>query len=191
MSKILRNDGGVDVVLTDVGVTVAAASSYTVPPQDYPAFSASGDAIKALADSTLILNDGSSDVLDLSKAVDILKGWPVQVVSASSDPFFFDYSGTVVGDDAAVILEHNVNPVNTLELTRIYVECRRESIVQVFLSGEEIARLVTGPGKPIDSFDWRPNKICVGGSVVVVQIQKRPGLPDTDAGIHLMGIQTS
>lgn len=191
MSKILRNDGGADVALTDVGVTVAASSSYTIPPQDYPAFSASSDTIIAVANLSLILNDGSFDVTDISRAVDILKGWPVQDVPTTEEPFFFDFSGVVSGDDAVVILEQIVNPADTIELTRMYLECRRESIAQVFLDGQEIARLMTGPGKPTDGFDWRPNKICEGGSTIIVTLQKRVGLPDTDASVHLMGIQTS
>lgn len=75
MSKILRNLGAADVVIADVGVTIAAFTDYTIPPQDYLTFAASSNTIGFLADSTLTLNDGSNDILNLSQAVDILKGW--------------------------------------------------------------------------------------------------------------------
>lgn len=193
MSKILKNQGGADIVLDDVGVTVSAGTDYTIPPQDYPAFSASGDTIKALANESLKFNDGSFDfpITELSRAVDILKGWPVQEVPTDETEFFFDFTGVISGDDPQTILEQTVDPLVNIELQRIYLACRREAVLQVYLDGTEIAKLVTGPGKPTDSFDFKPNKICAGSSTLLAQLQKRVGIPDTDASVHFMGLQTS
>lgn len=75
MSKILKNLMPFDVEIADVGVKIAGAQNYTIPPQDYLRFAASSDTIRELARGELLLNDGGNDVSDLSDAVDILKGW--------------------------------------------------------------------------------------------------------------------
>lgn len=189
MSKILRNDGGSDYVLDDVGVTVAASSSYTIPPQDYPAFAASSDTIKALADLLLTLNDGGNDVTELSKAVDIIKGWPIQVDETSTDsPFFFDYAD-IPASGPLVIYSQAVDPGATIILNRIYVACRMESMLQVYLDGVEIAFLRTGAAFPMASFDWKDGRNCESGSTITIVFTKRDGAPDIDVGVHLMGIQ--
>lgn len=189
MSKILRNDSGSDYVLTDVGVTVAAASSYTIPPQDYPAFAASSDTIKALADSFLILNDGGNDITELSKAVDILKGWPVQTGTTTTDsPFFFDYAG-IPPSGPEVIYSQSIDPGVTLLLNRIYIACRMESMLQVYVDGAAIAFLRTGAAFPMASFDWKDGRSCESGSTLTIVLTKRDGAPDIDVGVHLMGTQ--
>lgn len=93
MSKILKNNTVFDVEIADTGVTVPASGEYTIPPQDYSTFAASSNVISFLADSTLILNDGGDDITVLSRAVDIIKGFPPQLTS----PFFFDTSNIPVG----------------------------------------------------------------------------------------------
>lgn len=72
MSKILVNNNGFDVEIADTGVTVAASSNYTIPPQNYLDFAASSDVIVLIANGTLVLNDGGSDILVVSQAIDII-----------------------------------------------------------------------------------------------------------------------
>ncbi len=93
MSKILINNTATDIFITDTGVTVSASFPYVIPPQDYATFAASSNVITELASGNIKLNDGSSDIDTLSKAVDILKGFPPQITS----PFFFDTTNVPVG----------------------------------------------------------------------------------------------
>lgn len=73
MSKILKNNTGSPVVITDTGITVPASSSYTIAPQDYPLWSASSNVITFVGDSTITVNDGSAD-LSISDGIDLIKG---------------------------------------------------------------------------------------------------------------------
>ncbi len=96
MSKILRNPDLLNaVVLADVGVTVAADSQYTIPPQDYLAFAASSDVIRALSDESLILNDGGNFITNLSNAIDIIKGWAPQAEDDSLAGVTQQFAGSV------------------------------------------------------------------------------------------------
>lgn len=189
MSKILVNTSGFDLEITDTGVTVAAATNYTIPPQDYPTFAASSDVIRLLSDPLqLILNDGGNDILELSKAIDIIKGWPVQPVVEEDVPFFFDYADIPIGDGPHTLFSQVIAIGETLDLTRASVSCRMESITQIFKNGLVVGELRTGAALPMANFDWRPNNVCVEGDTIEVVFTKRAGSPDVDVGIHLMGI---
>jgi hypothetical protein len=61
-------------VITDVGVTILADTSYTISPTQYMLWAASSDVIVAIANGSLIVNDGSSD-WNVSDGVDIIKGF--------------------------------------------------------------------------------------------------------------------
>lgn len=81
MSKILKNNTASPVDVTDTGVTVPASGQYTIPPQDYPLWAASSDVITVVGDSTLTVNDGSSD-LTISDGIDLIKGlFPTFIIS--------------------------------------------------------------------------------------------------------------
>jgi hypothetical protein len=189
MSKILINNQVSDILIDDVGVTVAASSSYVIPPQNYPLFAASSDVIRLLSfPDSLILNDGGNDITILSDAIDIIKGWPVQPDTAVDTPFFFDYADIPVGAGPHVLISSTVGVNETLELTRFYYTCRMESFVQVLKNGSPIASLRTGAAMPMASFDWRPNNICVANDSIEIVLIKRPGAPDIDVGAHLMGV---
>ena len=142
MSKILINNQGIDIELLDVGVTVPAISTYVIPPQNYPVFAASSDVIRFLSlgneGGGLVLNDGGNDILVLSDAIDIIKGWPVQPVVEEDTPFFFDYAGVVSGSDPQTLIAYFVPPNATAELTRFYYTCRMESFVQILKNGSLI-----------------------------------------------------
>ena len=73
MSKTLNNSTGSAVALADVGVTVPASGSYTIPQTDYPLFAASSNVVTKVGDGTLIVNDGSSN-LSISDGIDLIKG---------------------------------------------------------------------------------------------------------------------
>lgn len=75
MSKILKNNTALDVEIADTGVTVLASAQYTIPPQDYATFAASSDVIAKIASLSLTFNDGSSDITNISNAIDAIKGW--------------------------------------------------------------------------------------------------------------------
>lgn len=85
MSKVLVNSTGGDVAITDCGVTVAASSSYTIPPQDYSTFAASSDVITLLTAGTLTLTDGTTTIQPLSVAIDVIKGIIVIPVAFEGD----------------------------------------------------------------------------------------------------------
>jgi len=73
MAKILKNQTGSAVSISDTGITVPASGNYTIPPQDYNLWAASSDVITEIGDGTLVVNDGSED-LSISDGVDLIKG---------------------------------------------------------------------------------------------------------------------
>ena len=73
MSKILKNTTGSTIAINDVGISISANSSYTIPPQDYLLWSASSNVIAPIGSLEIIVNDGSFD-LSPSDGVDLLKG---------------------------------------------------------------------------------------------------------------------
>lgn len=81
MSKILINNTASPVPITDTGVTIAASSQYTIPPQDYLLWAASSNVVTYIGDSTLTVNDGSDD-LSISDGVDLIKGLFPKTVDA-------------------------------------------------------------------------------------------------------------
>jgi hypothetical protein len=194
MSKILVNNLGSDVILDDVGVTVAGSSSYTIPPQDYPQFAASSDTIIALSNLSLILNDGGNDITDISQAVDILKGWPLQATTEEApteEPFFFDYDDIPSGPGPHTIFSYAVGTGQTLDLRRTSFTCRIESQLKILKNGFAIGQLMNGAAQPSSNFDWRPDHICVESDFIEIILTKRNGAPDTDVGVHVMGVLTT
>lgn len=73
MSKIVRNDTASPITVNDVGVTIPASFSYTIPAQDYLLWAASNDAITFIGAGDLIVNDGTSD-LTISDGIFLIKG---------------------------------------------------------------------------------------------------------------------
>jgi hypothetical protein len=191
MSKILVNNNGFDVSIPDVGVTVAASSAYTIPPQDYATFAASSDVITRLAALELVLNDGGVDIVSLSQAIDVIKGWPIQVSETEDEPFFFDFADILVGEGPHSLFSQTIDPGLIISLTRIVVSCRVEAMVEVFKNGAVIGSLRTGAAQPMSSFDWRPNQELVEGDSIEVVLTKRANAPDNTVGVHLMGVQNT
>lgn len=187
MSKILRNDDPINSVdLPDVGVSVSALTSYTIPPQDYPTFAASSDTIRALSISALILNDGGNDITSLSAAVDILKGWFPSATTLAED-FFFDYFDVPVGVGPHTLWSYPVTFPDLIELISISVSCRTESVWTVLKNGVVIADLRTGAAQPRDSFKWDTGRDFELGDLIEVILLKRTGAPDTDVGLSVQG----
>lgn len=188
MSKILRNDHPVNpVVLTDVGVVVAPSSSYVIPPQDYPAFAASSDVIIALCNNVLILNDGGNDITVLSDAVDIIKGWFPSAAPVGDD-FFFDYYDVPVGAGPHILFTQPMIFPTVLEISRITVTCRIESVWEVYRNGLVIADLRTGAAQPSANFLWHPSREFEIGDVVEIILTKRPSSPDVNVGLYVQGL---
>ena len=88
MSKILKNNTGSPVIISDVGQTVPAASQLLIQVTDYLLYAASSDVIILIGDSTLTVNDGSTD-LSISDGTDLIKGlFPTQIaVTQIDDPW--------------------------------------------------------------------------------------------------------
>ena len=76
MSKILKNNTGSDVLVSDIGLTVPASGQLTVEENYYPELARSSDVITLLSDAgpTLTYNDGTED-LAVSDAIDHIKGY--------------------------------------------------------------------------------------------------------------------
>lgn len=188
MSKILRNDDAINSVeLPDTGVSVSASSSYTIPPQDYSIFAASSDVIRALSNNSLTLNDGGNDITNLSSAIDIIKGWCPGATSANDD-FFFDYFDVPVGAGPHTLFTYNVTFPDVIELGRLTVSCRFESMFQVYKNGVVIADLRTGPANPTANFVWYPTRAFALGDLIEIIFEKRAGAPDVSVGLNLQGI---
>lgn len=191
MSKILVNNNGFDVSIPDVGVTVAASSAYTIPPQDYATFAASSDVITRLAALELVLNDGGIDIVSLSQAIDVIKGWPIQVSETEDEPFFFDLETEVIGSDPVTLFSQTIDPGLVITLSRMVVACRVEALIQCLVNGVTVGSLRTGAALPMASFDWRPNRSLVEGDSIEVVLTKRANAPDNTVGVHLMGVQNT
>jgi hypothetical protein len=73
MSKVLKNDSGSSVVISDTGITILDSTQYTIPPQDYSLWAASSEVVTEIGAGTLVVNDGSFD-LGISDGVDLIKG---------------------------------------------------------------------------------------------------------------------
>jgi hypothetical protein len=73
MSKILKNTTGSTIAINDVGISISANSSYTIPAPDYLLWSASSDVIGPIGALDIVVNDGSFD-LSPSDGLDLLKG---------------------------------------------------------------------------------------------------------------------
>lgn len=66
MSKLLKNQTGSPILISDTGISVPASPAvYTIAAQDFPLWSASSDIITYVGNGDIIVNDGS---FDLSKA---------------------------------------------------------------------------------------------------------------------------
>jgi hypothetical protein len=86
MSKILKNNTGSAVPISDCGIEVPASGQFTIQPTDYPLFAMSGDTVELLSDGTLTMNDGSND-LALPQAVQYLQGGFNSVQVLQEPPF--------------------------------------------------------------------------------------------------------
>jgi len=71
--KIIKNNGIADITIIDVGITILAATQYTIPSQDYMLWASSNDIIVYVGSSQLIVNDGSVD-LELANAIALIQG---------------------------------------------------------------------------------------------------------------------
>jgi hypothetical protein len=60
--KVIKNNTGSAVLVSDVGITVPASGQYTIPPQEYLVWAASDDVFTLINASTLTVNDGAADL---------------------------------------------------------------------------------------------------------------------------------
>lgn len=91
MAKILKNNTASPVNIADVGQIVPASGQLTIQPQDYWLYAASSNVITFIGDSTLTVNDGTSD-LSISDGVCLIKHiFPNPVGVAAGD------DGTPIG----------------------------------------------------------------------------------------------
>ena len=62
MSKILKNTTNANIDIGDVGITVNANASFTIAPIDYLLWASSEDIIAPVANGSIVVNDGISDL---------------------------------------------------------------------------------------------------------------------------------
>lgn len=85
MVKIVKNITGSPISVTDMGVTVPAMGSYTIPATDYALWMTSNDIIVYVGAGTLVINNGTVD-LGKSDGIDLIKGvFPQPLVLRSGD----------------------------------------------------------------------------------------------------------
>ncbi len=73
MSKILKNVTNSNIDISDVGKTILANTSYTVPPQEYNDYAASNDLVGFVGNSEVIVNDGFVD-LGIADGINFMQG---------------------------------------------------------------------------------------------------------------------
>ena len=91
VSKILKNNTASPVSISDVGQVVPASGQLTIQPTDYWLYAASDDVITFIGDSTLTVNDGTSDLTINNGAKLIQEIFPNPVGVAAGD------DGTPIG----------------------------------------------------------------------------------------------
>lgn len=62
MSKILKNTTSSPIPIADTGITIAAMSSYLIPPQDYLLWAASVNVLTPIGSGAIVVNDGLRDL---------------------------------------------------------------------------------------------------------------------------------
>ncbi len=92
MSKILINNTASPQPVADTGVTIAASSNYTIPPQDYLLWAASSNVITLIGAGTLTVNDGSVN-LSISEGTYLIKG-----IFPKEYRIVGDSDGTLIGN---------------------------------------------------------------------------------------------
>jgi hypothetical protein len=124
VSKTLRNTTGSSILVTDTGIVIASATTYTIPPTDYLIWAASSDVITQVGSGALVVNDGSSD-LTISDGTDLIKGiFPRKILGGTDgttignvgDRFKVDSLATitpVASTFGTVFKFFEVNPVST------------------------------------------------------------------------------
>lgn len=73
MSKILKNTTNNSILIPDTGVAILANSSYAIQPMDYQLWAQSSDLIVKIAEGSIIVNNGNSD-LSISNGVSLIQG---------------------------------------------------------------------------------------------------------------------
>lgn len=133
MSKILDNTTGSAISITDTGVTIPALSQYTIPPQDYLLWAASGDVLSPVGLGDLVVNDGTDD-LSPSDGIDLLKG--LFPVTAIADPNISNIPVTLAATEYSTAL-----PAGTREFR---LRSRKDGILQLaFSAGQTGTTYVT------------------------------------------------
>jgi hypothetical protein len=74
MSKILKNQTGSPILISDVGISVPASpASYTINVTDYLLWAASSNLVTQIGNGNIIVNDGANN-LSISDGTDLIKG---------------------------------------------------------------------------------------------------------------------
>jgi len=81
MTKRIKNADTVEH--TWVGQTIPASEYYTIDPTQELTWSSNSILLAAIASGTAVVNDGTSDYVDLSAAIDFLKGNTISAVITS------------------------------------------------------------------------------------------------------------
>ena len=73
MIKILNNTTASPIEIADVGISISANSSYTIPSQDYNLFASSDDIVSYIGNGDIVVNDGTID-LSAAQGIGLIQG---------------------------------------------------------------------------------------------------------------------
>jgi hypothetical protein len=175
MSKILRNDTGSAISISDTGVTIqpGVANQYTIPPVDYLLWAESSDVIVEIGASNLVVNDGSND-LSISNGTDLIKGlFPKKQGVTSGDDFTdIGHVDDKLKVDTTFSAYPNGIPVNIEPANFIRPQFSN------LLNGSSKQMNVDGSSTPVE-FLWEPT-LVVHVVKNVTFTMGAPGDPDSD-----------
>ena len=109
MSKILKNQTGSPINITDVGVTLQAyPNTYTINPQDYLMWAASSDIISEINNDNVLVSDG---VIDLNKSRS------VGYMKSTNNIFYDSDTDEILGRFGSTLKVMGVTPIYNLSNT--------------------------------------------------------------------------
>lgn len=83
--RILKNNTGSPVSISDTGGTVPASGQLVINPVDYGVYEGSSDVVTLIGDSTLTVNDGTFD-LSINEGTRLIQGGFSRPISDGADP---------------------------------------------------------------------------------------------------------
>jgi len=132
MSKILKNQTGSIIAISDTGVSIPISpSTYTIPPQDYLLWTASDNIITEIGSGNIIVNDGSQD-LGISDGTDLIKGFYPHKVTGGTDNTVIGNVGDALKVSGSFGISDNVHNQSTTFSASGSLKTSQETIIGNF-----------------------------------------------------------